>query len=396
MEIQLVKKYPQVCLYGSLYPRSRCMKIVKRSVLGQPDDSLPVRTFPAVASLSNSTLLATCRAGSGKDTDDGIIEMYVSTDNGDTWGEPKIPFRKTVINSRKGAFQLCYLTETEPGHILAAAMWVDRGKYPGRPLFNPDTEGCLPMKILLSDSYDFGSSWSAFREVPMPEEIGPPSLTNPVLKFADGSLGMSIETNKPYEDNTKWYQRVVLFFSKDNGAAWGDMAVVGFDPTGRIFNWDQRMGVAGNGTTAAYAWTYDNEARKYLNIHRRLSTDNGNSWSVPVDIGVTDQAGHPAILSDGRVFLCWVDRFHTHSIRARLSPGIVQDFDADSEIELYNHSSPQSRGDKQDTTGDMLEDMSLWTFGLPYAEALPGGDVIVLYYAGDNRKMDIHLLRISV
>ena len=38
----------------------------------------------------------------------------------------------------------------------------------------------------------------------------------------------------------------------------------------------------------------------------------------------------------------------------------------------------------------MLADVLLWSFGLPYAEALPDGDVIVLYYAGTAETMDIH------
>ena len=40
--------------------------------------------------------------------------------------------------------------------------------------------------------------------MPMPAEIGPPSLTSPILGLADGRLAMSIETNKPYLDRSKW------------------------------------------------------------------------------------------------------------------------------------------------------------------------------------------------
>ena len=43
----------------------------------------------------------------------------------------------------------------------------------------------------------------------MPDDIGPPSLTNAVLRLADGRLVLSIESNKPYLDTSKWFQRVV-------------------------------------------------------------------------------------------------------------------------------------------------------------------------------------------
>ena len=58
---------------------------------------------------------------------------------------------------------------------------------------------------------------------------------------------MSIETNKTYQDASTWYQRVVHFHSQDEGRTWGDMTVAGQDPSGRIFNWDQRAAVAPDG-----------------------------------------------------------------------------------------------------------------------------------------------------
>jgi hypothetical protein len=38
--------------------------------------------------------------------------------------------------------------------------------------------------------------------------------------------------------------------------------------------------------------------------------------------------------------------------------------------------------------------MSLWTFGLPYATPLPGGDALVVYYAGSTTAIDIHWARL--
>ena len=46
------------------------------------------------------------------------------------------------------------------------------------------------------------------------------------------------------------------------------------------------------------------------------------------------------------------------------------------------------------TTGDDLVEMGTWTYGLPYAEALPDGDVLVVHYAGDAGAVDIRLARL--
>ncbi|MBI3959848.1 MAG: exo-alpha-sialidase [Chloroflexi bacterium] len=352
-----------------------------------------ILTFGQVVALQSGLLLATCRAGSSKDSSDEEIEFFRSADGGHTWSAAWRPFVASKLNGKRGSLKLCYLTELAPGRLLAAAMWIDRTTYPGQPLFNAETEGCLPMGILLAESGDEGRSWSEWRHVPMPAEIGPASLTNPILKLRDGSLAMSIETNKHYADRSRWYQKAVYFHCADGGQRWGDPVVAGQDPSGRIFNWDMRACVAPDGRIATFAWTYDTQTTGYLNIQRRISRDQGHTWSAPEDLGITDQAGPPAVLPDGRVVLAWVDRFVSHSIRARVAAGVDAPFDPASEVVIYTHGSEAKR---DDNTGDLLAEMGAWSFGLPSATALPGGDVLVVYYAGDDGAMDIRWARLGV
>jgi hypothetical protein len=40
--------------------------------------------------------------------------------------------------------------------------------------------------------------------------------------------------------------------------------------------------------------------------------------------------------------------------------------------------------------------MGLWSFGLPYAETLPDGTVMVMYYAGNATQMDIRWARLGI
>ena len=371
------------------------MQIVAEGIVSksEPGTSRATLTFPTVAALSNGTTIATYRTGSSKDCDDNAIEFSLSEDQGDTWGDPFRPFdSSTTIRGKRGTIAICYLTEYEPARLLAAMMWIDRESYPGQGLFNSETEGCLPMAILLTESTDFGRTWTPFWEAPMPEEIGPPSLTNPILVMKDGSLGMSIESNKTYHDTSKWYQRAVLFHSSDGGRTWGQPVDSGFDPTGRIYNWDQRAGVGPDGRVAAYLWTYDTETQTYLNIHRRISEDAGRTWSAAEDLGFTDQPSHPAMLEDGRVVFAWVDRFGSGSIRARLAAAIDAPFGSDSELVIYEQAD--SAAGNEDAAGAL--GLSMWSYGLPYTEALPNGDVLVVYYAGSESAMDVRYARIRV
>ncbi len=372
------------------------MHIITTGVLSRsvPATDRAALTFPTATLLANGDLLATLRAGSSKDSADERIELWRSTNGGATWNGPTALPTPPLIAGATGSLKLCYLTETAPRALVAAAMWVDRSSFPGEPLFNPATEGCLPMAILLSTSADAGRTWSPWRHVPLPAELGPPSLTSPLLQLADGALAMSIETNKTYSDDGPWQQHAVLLHSTDGGQRWDTPIVAAQDPSGRIFNWDLRLGVAPAGRIGSFAWTYDSITKRYVNIHRRISADNGRTWSPPEALGFADQAGRPAIFPDGRIVLPWVDRFGTRSIRARCAPSIDAPFDPTSEVTLYTLDTIATP--TTTTTGDLLAEMALWTFGLPYATALPNGEVLILFYAGSPVAMDIHWARLGM
>lgn len=349
-------------------------------------------TFATVTPLDDGSLLATLRAGPEKDSAEEVIELYRSRDNGETWSGPETPFIPPQFDGKRGTLKICYLTPMGGSRLLAASMWIDRTTYPGAPLFNAETEGCLPMSIFLAETSDNGMTWTQWRHVPMPDEIGPASLTSPILRLVDGRLAMSIETNKPYLDRSKWQQRAVFFYSADDGRTWSAPTTVAEDPSGRIFNWDLRCAVAPDGRIGTFAWTYNSTTATYLDIHRRISTDGGATWSEPEDIGVADQAARPAVFADGSTVLAWVDRFGTRSIRARRATDIAAPFDPETETVIYTHDASDA---VSSDTGEMLASMDLWSFGLPFATALPNGDAMILYYAGDAKALDIRWARLS-
>lgn len=373
------------------------MRIVERSTLqaAQPGGPRAVASFPAFVPLADRSLLASYSVGSGKDTDDITLELRRSTDGGRAWAEPERPFA-TSVDGRRGSLKVGLVTRLDGDRLTIAALWIDREAFPGQPLFNPATEGCLPMAILLADSADAGRTWSPWRTVSMPEDVGPPSLTNAILRLPGGRLALSVETNKNYLDDSKWFQRVVYSWSDDGGVTWSPSTTIVEDPTGRIANWDQRAGVAPDGQIVTFTWTYDFEAVAYRNICRRLSRDEGRTWSDPEDLGFADQPSHPAITADGRVVLAWVDRYGTQSIRARSADSVDAPFSEESEVVLYRHQVPRSP-DRADTTADALVEMGTWSYGLAYAEAVPDGDVGVVHYApGERGGTDIRWIRLRL
>jgi hypothetical protein len=353
---------------------------------------MAVATFPSIAVLHDQSLLAIYRAGPAKDSEGSTTMLRRSKDGGRTWSESWKPFADVVAGVR-GSLQVVYVTPIKPEELMAVGCWVNRDAFPGAPLFNGDTEGCLPMDILVADSKDNGTTWTEWRKVAVPDDIGPASLTNPILRFPSGRLVISIESNKNYLDSSKWFQRVVHVSSYDGGVSWSEPHTVSQDPSGALFYWDQRAAVSHEGTLATFSWMYNKPENRYLNIRRRVSRDQGLHFTEPEEFGFADQPSHPAVLADGSAVLAWVDRYGSQSIRARWAPALDGAFAEQTEVVIYEASRPAS---STANTGELLTDMSRWSFGLPYAEALPDGGAMVVYYAGTPEAMDIHWARLEV
>lgn len=378
------------------------MRVAHRTTIhaAEPGGPRAISAFPTVTALAGGSLLATYSIGSTKDSEDITLELRRSLDGGRTWTDADRPF-STALDGVRGSLKVGYVTRLDAERLLLCALWIDREAFPDQPLFNPDTEGCLPMAIVLADSLDDGRSWGPWRRVETPDDAGPPSLTSPLLRLPSGRLLLSIESNKPYLDDSRWFQRVVYMASDDDGRTWSPPWTVSQDPTGRIANWDQRTAVAPDGRLVSFTWTYDFEAVAYLNVHRRLSDDGGATWTEPEDLGFADQPSRPAILPDGKIVLAWVDRYGSRTIRARSAEAIDAPFEASTEVVLFSLDAPPSLvpgAPEGDTTADALVEMGTWSYGLPYAESLPDGDVAVVHYApgaGDGTDIRWHRLALT-
>ena len=380
------------------------MEIVERGVLSAAVPGTPraVSTFPAFVVLADGSLLVTYSIGSGKDTDDLTIELRRSTDGGRTWTDPVTPF-ETTIDGRRGALKAAPITVLDGDHLIVAALWIDREAFPGQPLFNPETEGCLPMTVLLADSQDAGRTWTPWRIVPMPDDIGPPSLTNAILRLADGTLVLSIESNKPFLDTSKWFQRVVHLALRRR---WGDLVRPGDGPRGSD-RADPELGPA---------WR-DRPGRPARDVHLDLRLGDRDLPQRPapdqrrrhraVRAGRRPRVRRPAGASGGPARRSRRrSPGSTGSGRRASAPGrptaIDAPFDAATEVVVHRPGDPVERPSTTDTTdatatGEILVDMGTWSYGLAFAEALPDGDVGVVHYAaGADGGTDVRWARLRL
>ncbi len=348
---------------------------------GRPGTVRQSCAFPQVCVLPNGRWLCGFRAAPTKGATAGQrVLLTRSDDEGRSWQEPVGPFVPPPVEGRPGLFRTLALTSLGGPRVLAALCWVDHSD-PSLPFFNEQTQGLLDSRIFLAESPDGGTTWSAPRRIDTAPFHVPTPITGPVLVLPNGEWACQFELNKHYDDPGTWRHKSVLIFSRDGGRSWPEHAVVTGDPENRIFYWDQRPAVLGDGRLLDLFWTYDNAAGRYLNIHARSSTDGGRTWSPLWDTGVPGQPAPPVSLPDGRIVMVYVDREGPPAIRARLSGDGGRTWPQATQVAIYETAMTSQTRNKS-SMQDAWAEMGAFSVGLPATAPLPDGDVLVVYYAG--------------
>jgi BNR repeat protein len=350
--------------------------------------------FPAICASPSGRWLCAFRAAPTKSAVTGQHPLLTwSDDQGHSWAEPAAPFSPVEVEGKPGNFRGASITALADGTIIAVVCWVDQSDS-SLPFYNPETEGLLDTRIFLFRSLDDGVSWSAPTLVDTSPFKVPTPLTGPLLRLRNGDLACQFELNKHYWDPSVWRHSSVLMFSKDRGHSWPEHVITSNDPTNRVFYWDQRPGVLSDGRVLDLFWTYDNREATYLNIHARVSTNHGRSWSEMWDTLVPGQPAAPVSLPDGRIALVYVDRTGPPTIKLRASADGGQTWPEASEIVLHAAPVPPQSVLKSGMN-DAWSEMSKFSVGLPAMALTRDGEVVVVYYAGPHfDETSIHWVRV--
>ena len=357
------------------------MKILKKGTVfpSVPGTDRQSCAFPQVAVLPGGRWRVGCRAACTKGGKQGQhVMLAMSDDEGKTWRLNVSPFEAPAVDGKPGQFRALGLTALGGQRVLATLYWVDNSD-PALPFFNEKTEGLLDSRIMFAESADGGETWSGPTLMDTSPFSVPTPITGPVLLLPGDERVCQFETNKPYYDESKWIHSSVLMFSCDSGRTWPRHSVVTRDP--RIVYWDQRPQVLPDGRMLDLFWTYDNQAGTYLNIHACESRDGGRTWSELWDTGVPGQPAPVAALPGCCLAMVYVDRTAAPKIMLRLSADGGHTWPKATETVVYEAALP-SQTVRKDGMADAWSEMGKFSVGLPATAALPGGDVLVVYYAG--------------
>jgi hypothetical protein len=105
----------------------------------------------------------------------------------------------------------------------------------------------------------------------------------------------------------------------------------------------------------------------------------------------------PIPLGSDRVLFVYPDRKVVNRIGASLSDNFGKTWDAASQLAVYESAVGTESGARgKRSQQELWDDMKAWRFGHLRGVLLPNGEVLVVFYAGDDAYLDVRWARIFV
>ncbi len=340
-------------------------------------DPLAYSCFPDITLRKNGELLVAFRRAGGFSVEvlksgrwDHVdkasrIALVRSLDGGLTWSQPAVldavdpqcgEQDPSISARRDGTLMINYFR----WRVVPATQKASLG-YPTRQQKDgswADVEG--PYIIRSSDG---GSTWERKPVAAFCPPFRCAGVSDSVLELGDGTLLMPIYD---WDDgNTTAACRSHVIRSTDDGATWGQPALIARDPDEKISFEEPSLAHTPDGRLLAMLRAPVERTASYL--YRAFSDDGGRTWT---DLQRTPLWGHPAhvlTLADGRMLCTYGYRREPFGVRACLSADGGRTWDIEHEYVL------RSDGVNVD-------------LGYPSSVQLADGALLTVYYihTGDN------------
>jgi hypothetical protein len=346
-----------------------------------PGDQFGHACEPRTVRRSSGEILVAFRVGSRRGSQDGRPRLVSSPDAGETWRDLGRPL--DLLGEPGWDLRGASLGELASGELLTVVVALDRSL--GRPVYNPTTEGLVPVRNPVATSSDDGRSWQR-----LPDLAGgpvPQTASQGILVLPSGEALCTFETFKEYDEPGPWRYLGGLLRSRDGGRSWGESVISAasdpeHDPDDTMW-WDPRIARLPSGELVQFLYAFRHATGTEGPVHAVRSFDDGRTWSPPVSTGLAGQATFPIALADGRLVVVQQRRGDEHVVVAHVSDDGGRTFDPRSETIVYRHEVESARGaDGSLNTFEYLLSMDRFTFGHPCGVATAPDEVLAVWYAG--------------
>ena len=247
-------------------------------VYGNPMPQLRSRHayFPTAVQLDDGDLLVGMNIGSAFESLDMRSYVSRSSDQGNTWSEPRQIFQPD--QSKHPVSTSCRIGKLDDGTLIGWISLFDRTRE-DHGLANPKTDGFCRTNFATIRSADGGDTWSAVEPVDLPVDWRHFEICAPPYQTEKGRL---LVVTHPFPDwngrLSPWGQDGKAFLSEDRGWTWTDMVHVFGEPEEEFSFNEMALTRLTDGRILAVSWAIDHRTEKKVANRMATSQDGGRSF----------------------------------------------------------------------------------------------------------------------
>ena len=340
---------------------------------------------PSVVRFDDGELVAAFDLGQAVESLDYHTCLSRSTDDGVTWSPPEPLFQD---NASRRSTHSVRISRTRDETLLAFG-----GRYyrddPEEGLINRANLGYVPMDLIFLKSRDRGRTWEG-PHVIRPPLVGPSFETcHWIVELRDGRWLAPTATWKDWNGNAPNGMKAIALVSYDKGRTWPEYLDVMDGYKDGIIHWEQSLVQLPDGRLLVVAWAFDEKTGRTRPTPYAVSSD-GRTFCPARLTGLRGQTAKITALPDGRI-LCLYRRDDRPGLWASLSRIHGEEWVNLEEAPLWQGATSGMSG--QTAAAEELSDLR---FGFPSMVRLPKGDVLALFWCGEDGINNIRWLRIRV
>jgi hypothetical protein len=334
--------------------------------------------YPSSTVLSNGNIACLYRQGAGKHSQDGILVLQTSSDQGVSWSQPQIVFDGRYLQPRITVVSggIC---QTDMGTLLATFSLVED--------LDPDVymfseEGmALKWQICASRSEDEGRTWTHPVIIDTSSFTSLAAIATKPLFLSNGEIFIPVEVQTSFGPNG-----TAATFSKDDGQTFEPLINCAADPNGKLNLCDARFTILNDGRLLMLLWTFLQDTEETIEVHSSFSSDCGKTWTKPKGVGIFGQVTVPLALPSGTMIAASNFRHMPEGIRLYYSPDSGKTWDSDHPVQMWDMWKRLILGQPIAVKAFQVKKESVWealdqfTFGTPDLLYLKDGSILLTYW----------------